>query len=46
MVGFLPTNGFRPAARYTAVASSSFQPSRMGLGSTNGEPLPAGLIMN
>src|SRR5437764_572717 len=46
MVAFLapgPKNGFTPDARYTAVASSSFQPSRIGLGSMYGAFLPAGL---
>ena len=38
--------GSTPAARYTAVASSSFQPSRIGLGSMYGAFLPAGRTMN
>ena len=33
-----------PDARYTAVDSSSFQPSRIGFGSIFGAPLPAGRI--
>jgi hypothetical protein len=38
------TNALRPCARYSAVDSSSFQPSRIGLGSIRGAPLPAGRI--